>query len=265
MVVIPPGRFLMGSPTTEAGRFDDESPQHTVTVERPFAVSRAPITRGEYERFIRASHRQDTDGCAEMNNDGRWVKTAGLSWQSPGFEQTRDHPVVCVAWDEAKGYAQWLSSRSGHAYRLLSEADFEYIARAGATTAFPWGPSERDICAHANSFDAAARRAHPDWPAADCDDGYANTAPIYAFPSNAFGLYDATGNVFQWTADCYAEGGYALASASGATRDATTCTQRIIRGGSWLNGWRGLRAAMRDRDRPQDRYTNIGIRVAREL
>ena len=265
MVVVPAGRFLMGSPASEPGRFEEEGPQHTVTLERPFAVSRAPITRQQYERFIRASNSPDTNGCAEMSDDGKWVKTAGLSWQNPGFQQTSDHPVVCVSWDEATAYAQWLSARSGHAYRLLSEAEFEYVARAGATTAFPWGSSERDICAHANSFDATARRAHPDWPGADCDDGYANTAPADAFPSNAFGLYGATGNVFQWTADCWIDGGYADASARASARGTASCAQRIIRGGSWLNGWRGLRAAMRDRDRPQDRYTNIGIRVAREL
>lgn len=265
MIVVPAGRFLMGSPLTEAGRFEEEGPQHTVTVERPFAVSRAPITRREYERFSRASNHQEPDGCAAMNDDGRWVKTAGLGWQNPGFQQTADHPVVCVSWDEATAYAQWLSRRSGHTYRLLSEAEFEYAARGGATTAFAWGPLGQDICAHANSFDAAARRAHPDWPGADCDDGYANTAPVDAFPANAFGLYGATGNVFQWTADCWVDGGYAEASADKATPNADACTQRVIRGGSWLNGWRGLRAAMRDRDRPQDRYTNIGIRVARLL
>jgi formylglycine-generating enzyme required for sulfatase activity len=265
MIVIPAGRFLMGSPPAEAGRFDDEGPQHDVTIAQPLAVSRAPITRSEYERFVRASHRQDSDGCASMDNDGRWVKTTGLSWRKPGFQQTGDHPVICVSWDDALAYAQWLSARSGHAYRLLSEAEFEYVARAGATTAFPWGASAQDICTHANSFDAAARRDHPDWPGADCDDGHAATSPANAFPANGFGLYGTTGNVFQWTADCFVEGGYSDAAAAESKGQATTCAQRVIRGGSWLNGWRGLRAAMRDRDPPQGRYTNIGIRVARVL
>ena len=257
MIVVPAGRFLMGSPSTEAGRFEEE-PQHEVSIPE-FAVSRAPLTRAEYERFVRATDRPEPDRCASMSDEGKWVRTAGLSWKNPGFEQTADHPVVCVSWDDATDYARWLSDRSGHVYRLVTEAEFEYVARAGSETAFPWGPSASDICAHANSFDATARRGHPDWPAANCDDGYAMTSPVEAFPANAFGLHDATGNVFQWTADCFVEGGYSAAPVSGE------CAQRVIRGGSWLNGWRGLRAAMRDRDPPQGRYTNIGIRVARAL
>ena len=260
MIVVPAGRFLMGSPPAEPGRFEDEVPQHEVRVANPFAVSRDPVTRSEYERFVRATKRPDPDGCASMSDEGKWVVTAGLSWTNPGFEQSGDHPAVCVSWDDANAYARWLSERSGRSYRLLSEAEFEYAARAGATTPFPWGSSERDVCAHANSFDATAQRAHPDWPAAACDDGYAHTSPVRTFPPNAFGVYDMTGNVFQWTADCFVEGGYASSA-----RDGGDCAQRVIRGGSWLNGWKGLRAAMRDRDRPQDRYTNIGMRVARAM
>lgn len=266
MIVIPAGQFLMGSPLSEVGRFDDEGPQHTVTISRAFAVSRTPTTRAQYEQFVRATKRRDAGDCASMSDDGRWVSTSGLTWQHPGFEQRADHPVVCVSWEDARAYAQWLSARSGHTYRLLTEAEFEYVARAGATTTFAWGASENDLCTHANGFDAAAGRAHPDWPAADCDDGYVNTAPVEAFPANAFGLYGTTGNVFQWTEDCMVEsGGYTGAPTDGSARTAPSCTIRVIRGGSWLNSGRGLRVAMRDRDRQQDRYTNIGFRVARTL
>src|SRR5262249_39835381 len=176
-----------------------------------------------------------------------------------------DHPVVCVSWDDARAYADWLSTKTGKPYRLLSESEFEYVARAGSTATFPWGASADDLCAHANSFDLTAKRAHPDWPSASCDDHYALTSPVGVFPANAFGLYDATGNVYQWTADCFIEGGYTGAPTDGSARTKDGCVARVIRGGSWLNGWRGLRAAMRDRDRQQDRYTNIGIRIAREL
>ena len=265
MVVIPAGSFLMGSPPSEVGRFDDEGPQHTVTLSQPFAVSRTPITRAEYERFVRATRQANANACSSMSDDGHWVSTPGLSWRNPGFEQFADHPVVCVSWEEAQAYAQWLSAESGRTYRLLSEAEFEYVARAGASTAFPWGPSEADMCAHANGFDATAGRAHPNWSAASCDDRYASTARVEAFPANAFGLYGVTGNVFQWTEDCFVEGGYAGAPADGSARTAEDCKVRVIRGGSWLNGPRGLRCAMRDRDPQQGRYTNIGLRVARAL
>ena len=264
MIVVPAGEFLMGSPASENGRFDDEGPQHFVTIAHPFAVSRAPITRAEYEAFAHATRRDDPSACASIDS-GDWVSTPGINWRNPGFEQGLDHPVVCVSWDDAKAYAQWLSTKTGERYRLLSEAEFEYVARAGATTPYPWGASGDDICAHGNSSDLAAKRAHPDWPAAECDDGHAYTAPADAFSANAFGLYSATGNVFQWTEDCFVEGGYAGAPSDGSAREREGCDVRVIRGGSWLNSARGLRAAMRDRDRQQDRYTNLGIRVARAL
>ena len=253
----------MGSPLSEAGRFEDEGPEHSVTIARSFAVSRAPITRAEYEVFARTSARSDSSGCSSMNAEGNWVRTAGLSWKNPGFDQTPEHPVVCVSWDDARAYAAWLTEKSGHAYRLLSEAEYEYIARAGSTTTFAWGTDEA-FCAHANGFDVSAKSVHPDWPAAACDDGYVYTAPVQAFPANAFGVYGAVGNVFQWVEDCFVEGGYAGAPTDGTPRSTADCEPRVIRGGSWLNGSRGLRAAMRDRDRRGDRYTNIGLRVARD-
>lgn len=264
MVIMHPDSFVMGSPDAEAGRFEDEGPQHTVTLTRAFLVSRAPITRAEYEAFVRATKRSDATGCASMSAEGKWVKTSSLGWNNPGFEQTAEHPVVCVSWEDAGAYARWLAGKTGRSYRLLTEAEFEYMARAGSATAFAWGASDQDMCAHANGFDASARKIYPDWPAAPCDDGYAHTAPVHAFPPNAFGVYGAVGNVFQWTEDCFLEGGYAGAPTDGSARTAESCQVRVIRGGSWLNSARGLRAAMRDRDRPSDRYTNVGFRVARE-
>ena len=265
MLVIYPGSFLMGSPVTEAGRFEDEGPQHSVTLAQRFAVSRAPITRAEYEMFVRATKLSSPQGCARMSAEGRWRNDSSLGWKNPGFDQTREHPVVCVSWEDAQAYAKWLSEQTGRSYRLLTEAEHEYIERAGSTTAFAWGASGEDMCAHANGFDASARGAHPDWGGASCDDGYVYTAPVRAFPANAFGVYGAVGNVFQWTEDCFVEGGYAGAPSDGSARMAQGCELRTIRGGSWLNSSRGLRSAMRDRDRQGDRYTNIGFRVAREL
>ena len=264
MLVIAPGSFLMGSPVTETERFDDEGPRHAVTIAYAFAVSSTPITRVQYEMFVRASQHSDPGECASMSAEGRWVSTSGLSWNDPGFDQTGEHPVVCVSWEDARAYAHWLSERTGRGYRLLSEAEYEYIARAGATTAFAWGASDQDMCRHANGFDASGRSAHSDWPAATCDDGYVYTAPVRAFPANAFGVYGAVGNVFQWTEDCFVDGGYAGSPTDGSARTVDDCELRVIRGGSWLNSSRGLRAAMRDRDRPEDRYTNVGFRVARE-
>jgi formylglycine-generating enzyme required for sulfatase activity len=197
MLVISPGSFMMGSPVSEAGRFEEEGPQHAVTIAYSFAVSRTPITRAEYEVFVRTTQRGDPSGCASMSAEGRWVSTSGLSWKNPGFDQTGEHPVVCVSWEDAQAYVQWLTERTGRAYRLLSEAEYEYIARAGSTTAFGWGASDQDMCTHANGFDASTRSTYPDWPAATCDDGYVHTSPVRAFPANDFGLFGTVGNVFQ--------------------------------------------------------------------
>lgn len=261
MVVAPAGAFVMGAPDDENGRFDEEGPTREVRV-AAFALSRTPITRSQYAAFARATGRPNPPDCSSMTDAGEWRATPGLSWRNPGFEQGDDHPVVCVSWDDAHAYASWLSARTGRAYRLPSEAEFEYAARAGAATTFPWGAEPGDVCAHANGFDLAARREHPDWPGLDCDDGYPHTAPATSHPANVFGLYGMTGNVFQWTEDCFHDS-YAGAPRDGAPWVTEHCATRVIRGGSWLNSARGLRAAMRDRDRPQDRYTNIGIRVAR--
>jgi formylglycine-generating enzyme required for sulfatase activity len=265
MLVISAGSFVMGSPVTEAGRFEEEGPQHSVTFAHRFAVSRASITRAAYEIFVRATKRNGPTGCASMGAEGRWLNHAGLSWNNPGFDQTPEHPVVCVSWADARAYAKWLSEITGRSYRLLTEAEHEYILRANSTTAFSWGASDEEMCAHANGFDASARRVHPDWGGASCDDGYSYTAPVRAFPANAFGVYGAVGNVFQWTEDCFVEGGYDGAPTDGTARIVEGCELRVIRGGSWLNSSRGLRSAMRDRDRRGDRYTNVGFRVAREL
>lgn len=246
MRALPAGEFVMGSPAEEQGRFDDESPRRVVVFERPFELAAAPVTRAQYAAFVRDTARPDPGACMAMSNEGEWRQTPGLSWRDPGFAQADDHPVVCVSWEDSLAYAHWLGARTGQAYRLPSEAEFEYAARAGATTPYPWGAAVDEICARANGFDLAARRQHPDWPSLACDDGYAFTAPVDAFPANAFGLTGMTGNVFQWTADCYAES-YAGAPVDGSAHDPPDCAIRVIRGGSWLNGARPALGVARPR------------------
>ena len=166
-----------------------------------------------------------------------------------------------MSWDDAQAYVAFLSARTGRTYRLPSESEFEYAARAGAATTFPWGDEAGDVCAHANGFDFAAKRNHPDWTSLECHDGFAFTAPVRTFPANAFGLYGMTGNVFQWTEDCFHDS-YEGAPADGSAWTSPNCSVCAIRGGSWLNGARGLRAAMRDRD-PQHALTPISASASR--
>ena len=131
MIVVPPGHFDMGSPDSEAGRDNDEGPVHQVTVGYRFAVGVHEVTRGEFGRFVSATNRVMGNKCATWRND-RWRDESGTNWRHPGFSQTDDHPVVCVSWNDAKAYARWLSRETGQRYRLLSESEWEYVARAGS-------------------------------------------------------------------------------------------------------------------------------------
>ena len=164
MVVIPAGRFTMGSPAGEEGRYDDEGPQHTVAISRPFAVGRFEVTRSEFAAFVTAARHSMTGGCWVY--DGEWNKEASRNWASPGFSQTDRDPVVCVNWADAQAYIDWLNSRAarqvagaggfgagGGPYRLLTEAEWEYAARGGTTTARFWGDSPDLACRYGNVAD----------------------------------------------------------------------------------------------------------------
>ena len=155
MVVVPSGRFQMGSPSSDKGRLDDEGPVHEVTIARPFAVGVNEVTRGEFARFAEATGRSTGNNCWSYES-GEWKARSGRHWRDPGFSQTDEHPVVCVRWNDAQAYVRWLSGETGEAYRLPSEAEWEYVARAGTRTAWYWGESESGQCRYANGADEAS-------------------------------------------------------------------------------------------------------------
>ena len=188
MVVIPAGEFTMGSPASEAGRVDDEGPQRRVRVER-FALGRYEVTLAEYAAFVRSTGRGDGDGTGTdcWTVDGR----SDASWRSPGFQQTADHPAVCVSWRAASAYVRWLSLEAGRQYRLPSESEWEYAARGGTTSSRHWGEGASSQCGYANGADASSKRLF--LPVAPCNDGRAFTAPVGTFSANRFGLFDMLG------------------------------------------------------------------------
>lgn len=262
MVRIKAGAFTMGIPEAESAQFkikdDDALPQHRVTFARDFWLGRYPVTREEFAEFVSATNYQAKADCFTLNDN----KTA--SWRAHGFRQTERDPVVCVNVDDAEAYADWLSKKTGKTYRLPSEAEWEYAARAGTTTAFYWGDSAADICRHANIGDQALKKVQDmvSWAVA-CDDGYAFTAPVGSFPANPWGLHDMAGNAWQWTADCYVE------NYSGAPRDvsawkvgAADC-RRVVRGGSWGVEPQLARAGNRVFNGRAVRNVNSGFRLAR--
>jgi formylglycine-generating enzyme required for sulfatase activity len=278
LVVLPPGSFMMGSSSTESGRDldGDEDPQHFVTIAYPFAVGRFAVTREEFRSFARGTKLQDPAGC-NIHLPPNWPTIPGLNWHHTGFPQNGHHPVVCVSWKEAQAYVRWLSHKAGHEYRLLSEAEWEYAARSGTTTADYWGDNQNDACAYANGVDLSLKAKFPDTEVMQhCHDGFVNTAPVGSFRPNAFGLYDMMGNVFEMLADCYAPG-YARAPTDGSSRNEDVCRQkfkmgsmemsgcRVNRGGSWTSTPSGLRAAARACDTETTRVVDLGFRVARRL
>ena len=231
MVVVPAGEFLMGSPAGEDGRAGNEDPRRKVTIARPLAVGRFEVTFAEWEGCIHQG------GCRHRPSNEGWGSGT--------------RPVIHVSWDDiTREYLPWLSRKTGKTYRLLTEAEWEYAARSGATTTYSWG---NEIGAN----NANCSGCGSQW------DGR-QTAPVGSFRPNAFGLHDMHGNVWEWVQDCYRDT-YANAAPDGAAAlDLDGCS-RVLRGGSWLGAPRVLRSAVRGGYQPDFRFGNGGFRVARSL
>ena len=230
MVVVPAGKFMMGSPESEEDRFDDEGPQHEVTIAKPFAVGRTEVTFAEWDACVAA---------------GACAKASDASWGRG------NQPVFNVTWDDAQKYIAWLSRLTGKRYRLLTEAEWEYAARAGATTAYSWGDEIGRGNANCGGCGSKWDTHQP--------------APVGWFKPNAFGLYDMHGNVEEWVEDAWHE------SYEGAPVDGSPWLQggdtsrRVVRGGSWVDLPQFLRAAVRFRNTSGVRYNDLGFRLARTL
>ena len=259
LVVVPPGTFLMGSPSYEMGRDEDEGPVHQVTIGQPFAVGKCEVTVGEYGRFVGTTGYEGENECSVWTGE-KWEKESGRTWRDPGFRQTERDPVVCVSWKDAQAYTEWLSRQTGKGYRLLSEAEWEYVARAGTTTARYWGEREEGQCRYANGADS---RMEFSWGIA-CDDGYTRTAPVGSYATNEFGLYDVLGNVLEWVQDCWHES-YTGAPSDGRAWESEGCSHRVWRSSAWINRPRGVRSARRLRGTAGHRGSDGGFRIARSL
>ena len=228
---------------------------------RPLAMSMNLVTVDEFRQFVDAT-RRDMQGCDTY--DGAWKHRPENNWQNPGFNQTGAHPVTCVSWNDANAYAQWLSTKTGHRYRLPSASEWEYAARAGSAAAYPWAASGADACAYANVADVSAAHRYPGWLAFACNDGYVNTSPVGSFKANSWGLNDMLGNVFQWTEDCW-HADYRGAPVDGSARTDGDCSERELRGGSWFTSPTYVRADYRNHFAADYRTSSAGIRLVRDL
>ena len=264
LIVIPPGEYAMGSADTEPNHQKSEGPRHRVGIAYAFAVGKYLVTVSEFARFAAETHYDAGDQCLTMEG-GELDSRTGRDWRHVGFDQTENYPVLCMSYGDAEAYVAWLSKTTGHAYRLLSEAEAEYVNRAGSSTAYWWGDDPAGACAYANGADLDAKARLPQLSAnTACHDGYVFTSPVGAFKPNPFGLYDTTGNAWSWTADC-ANDSYAGAPTDGSPNLAGDCSQHVLRGGSKLNDPTYLRAARRIWHLNSVRSFNHGFRVARTL
>jgi len=264
MVSIPKGSFTMGSPATEAGRSDDEGPQHEVRI-AAFALGKYPVTRAQFAAFVAATGYDAGHVCRTFEK-GRGDLRPGRSWRNPGFKQTDDDPVVCVNSDDAKAYTAWLSGQTAKLYRLPTEAEWEYAARAGTTTSRYWGDDPDQACRFADVMDQSGHDQNPGafWPPHHCDDGQGHTAPVGRYQANAFGLYDMLGNAWEWVQDCLTDN-YEGAPADGSAWSTEGCKLHGMRGGSWFSKLESVRSARRGRHAEGDRDDDIGFRVAMSL
>ncbi len=272
MVLLPAGDFIIGSEATEKGRSRVEGPQQRVQIARPVAMGKTEITVKQFKQFVTATgyvteaERDPAQGCRIYDGGWRWSNTH--DWQRPGFPQSDEHPVVCVNWNDAQAYINWLSEETGQVYMLPSEALWEYAARAGTTASRYWEANGREACLFANVSDVKRAQSHNLNTAADnifsCNDGHVHTSPVGSFQANNFGLQDTLGNVWEWTEDCWHDS-YETLPLDGSPHKNGTCGNRIYRGGSWGNFPTLIRAARRGTDPLTYRYFNLGFRVAREV
>jgi len=240
MVVIPGGSFMMGSTEKELGHNDYtpsqlqlERPQHEVHIQQ-FACGKFDITKAEWAIFVKETNRPITGACswAALPDDTvkLWEPSKAANWNHLGFAQDSTHPVVCITWDDAQDYVKWLSKKTGAHYRLLTETEWEYAARAGTTTAYWWGDSASHEYANYGTDTTAGVGF------ASGRDRWIATSPVGSFPANPFGLYDMNGNVLQWVEDCVSDS-YSDASPKDGSAYKTEDTLKMKEDiWSWMNG-----------------------------
>lgn len=237
LVLIPAGKFRIGEETTR-----DIS--HEISIAQAFAIGRYEVTVEEFRQFVSATHY-----VTDAERSGGCRVLGGMSWFEPDYVQDDRFPVVCVSWNDAQAYVAWLSDQTGWHYRLPTEAEWEYMARGGTRTRYWWGNEPQPASAHC--WECVSHQHYP------------KSMPVGSFAPNAFGVYDTSGNVWEWTASEYVQpynGAETQQSARGPLEG-----WRALRGGSWFNGSSDLRSAYRGVLPPNDRYISLGFRVLREL
>jgi sulfatase modifying factor 1 len=262
LVKIPAGEAVIGSVADEKFRGRDEPLQSRIPIVTAFAVSKHEITRARYDAFAKATKRRAGGDClTDRRKLGDWQYDRRTTYRDPGFAQEPNHPVACVSFDDAMAYIDWLNSRTGGGYRMLTELEWEYVAGAGSAERYPWGAGAERGCEYANGFDMTIWEKYSGMDTTGysyfdplpCADAWRNTSPVGSLKPNAFGVHDMIGNVAEWVSGCHA---------IPVTR---VCEKRVAKGGSWGTLAHNLRTADRFPYPPGHRDDSIGIRVAKTL
>lgn len=240
MVVLPPGSFEMGASDDDPDAFDDELPRHTVTIGYRIAIGVTEVTFAQWDACVASN------GCRHRPDDLDWGRG--------------EMPVMDVSWEDAREYVTWLSLHTGMPYRLPTEAEWEYAARAGAQGPLYWAGDRNRGCRYANMADVSASAVYPEWEAVTCDDGFVVNAPVASLRPNAFGLYDVLGNVWEWVQDCWSPS-YGGAPTDGSAMVSGDCTQRVLRGGAATGLPGEVRLSQRGANEPELRAVYNGLRV----
>ncbi len=268
MVIVPKGHFIMGD---QQGVGASNEQAHEVHINQPFAIGKFEITVGQFGEFIEATDyvtsAEQGEGCFTFGKDKKWGVFQGASWDQPNFYQSDKHPVVCVSWHDALAYTNWLSEQTGQQYHLPTEAQWEYVARAGTRTNFWWGNGSDSGLNSGLNGDLNGDKVK--CTQANCCLSQTwmkkQTLPVGSYQANNFGVYDTAGNVWEWTASNYTAqySGAELESADVLQLD--TDTLRVLRGGSWYSFQSDTRAARRGKNGSRDKYSTIGFRVVRVI
>ncbi|MCP4695423.1 MAG: SUMF1/EgtB/PvdO family nonheme iron enzyme [Gammaproteobacteria bacterium] len=265
MVVIPAGSFRMGD--IQGGGDSDEQFVHKVRVEQ-FAIGKYEVTASEFRQFVQAAgyktEAEQGKGCyVDRNKDGYGENVDDANWRNPYFSQGDGHPAVCVSGNDAAAYVKWLSGQTGEQYRLPTEAEWEYAARAGTETSRYWGNEKNRACEYANVSDKMVKAKLPAWrwTTHDCSDGYVYTASASRFKPNGFSLYDMLGNAWEWTCSEYTDKYNGEEKVCYSKNRAGV--RQVLRGGSWQDSPKFVRTANRSRYSPGTRKNIIGFRVVR--
>jgi formylglycine-generating enzyme required for sulfatase activity len=227
-------------------------------------MGKTEITRGQFAAFVSETGYNTGDKCWVWV--GKFEEHSGQSWRDPGYRQDDNHPVACISWNDAKAYAEWISRKTGKQYRLPSESEWEYAARSNTSTARYWGDNPDQACGYANGADSTAQTqlsGVSSWVVHNCTDGYAYTAPVGSFKSNAFGLYDMLGNLGEWVEDTY-HNSYIGAPIDGIAWQGDGA-KRTLRGFGWSGEIQDVRVAKGEGSNPASHYGDTGFRLARSL